>query len=92
MALLSGLALGRVVRETGLGSFLADLALPPLLRPRTVVSARAAVAVVTPLIAKRFGRERATYPTPPFSGLVEPPSVRPGHSRTRAACVAGERR
>ena len=55
VALLAGLAVGRLARETGLGSFVADLALVPLLaRTRGPEGALAGGAVVVPLIAKRL--------------------------------------
>jgi glycerol-3-phosphate acyltransferase PlsY len=55
LVLLSGLALGRIVRQTGLGSAVADAALVPLLARRGGrTAALAAVAVVTPMLVKRL--------------------------------------
>jgi hypothetical protein len=61
--LLSGLALGRIVRQTGLGGAVADAALVPLLARRGGrTAALAAVAVVTPMLVKRL---LGDHPLPP---------------------------
>lgn len=58
--LAAGLAAGRLARATGLGSFLADLALIPVLaRSRGRPGILAGLAVVGPLLAKRLTGNRA---------------------------------
>jgi glycerol-3-phosphate acyltransferase PlsY len=60
VTLAAGLAAGRLARATGLGSFLADVALVPVLaRSRGRPGALAGLAVVGPLLAKRVVGNRA---------------------------------
>lgn len=55
VVLAVGLAAGRLARETGLGAFLADLALVPVLAlTHGVDGAVAGVAVLVPMLAKRL--------------------------------------
>ncbi|MBI2168806.1 MAG: glycerol-3-phosphate acyltransferase [Actinobacteria bacterium] len=60
IVLAIGVAVGRLVRQTGLGSFLADLALVPALAGlRGADAAWAGAAVLLPLLAKRvIGNDR----------------------------------
>jgi glycerol-3-phosphate acyltransferase PlsY len=65
--LLTGLALGRIGRDTALGCLVADAALVPLMRVTGGRrAARAAAAVLVPMIAKRLaGNGRIPSPRPP---------------------------
>lgn len=57
--LLGGLAAGRLVRQTGLATLLALVALPPLLgRRRGAAGVATAVAVTAPMLAKRLAGNR----------------------------------
>ena len=62
--LLAGMALGRIVDQAGLGSFVADLALVPFLATALgAAAALAGVAVVVPMLIKRLtGNAPATEP------------------------------
>jgi len=58
--LFAGLGAGRVVRQTGLGAFMSFVALVPVLgRLRRAAGLRLALAVVTPILAKRLAGNRA---------------------------------
>ena len=62
IVLLAGPALGRIIDQAGLGGFVADVALVPiLLRTRGWRGALAAVAVVVPMLAKRLTGNRAPH-------------------------------
>lgn len=65
--LLSGLALGRLVRQTALASFVADLALVPVLAAtHGRRGAAAGAAVVVPMLVKRVaGNALPASPRPP---------------------------
>ena len=53
--LLGGMTAGRLAHETGLGSFVADVALVPVMaRTRGRAGALAGAAVLVPLVAKRL--------------------------------------
>jgi glycerol-3-phosphate acyltransferase PlsY len=66
VTLAVGLAAGRLAKHTGLGSFLADAALVPVLhRTKGRAGAMIGVAVVGPLLAKRLmGNRRPERPGP----------------------------
>jgi acyl phosphate:glycerol-3-phosphate acyltransferase len=66
VTLAIGLAAGRLAKATGLGSFLADVALVPVLhRTKGRAGAMLGVAVVGPLLAKRLmGNRRPDRPRP----------------------------
>jgi glycerol-3-phosphate acyltransferase PlsY len=66
VTLAIGLAAGRLAKHTGLGSFLADVALVPVLhRTKGRAGAMIGLAVVVPLLAKRLmGNRRPDRPAP----------------------------
>lgn len=66
LLLLVGLAIGRLVRQTGLGAFVADLALVAVLGVWSGTSGLAlGVALVVPMFAKRLA---GNQPPPPGAG------------------------
>jgi glycerol-3-phosphate acyltransferase PlsY len=62
--LLAGMALGRIVRETGIGAFVAEVALTPVLVVTNgSVGALAGLAIAIPMLVKRVVGNAP--PTPP---------------------------